>query len=415
MRLRNRWLEMTWILLACAGIAGGCGSDGGAAGRDLSEPDSGPRTDRQATRQRPSVPRAVPNTPAARAERIASRLSLAELAGQVVMTKLEGTAATTEELASIRSHHLGGIILFGANVADEAQLRSLLQTVGRARRAATSARVGLVVSVDQEGGDIRNVPFAPPEQSQPELAGGGPSQTRATALATGRGLRALGITMVLGPVADLAAPPNRTMTGRSFGEDARAAAPHVAAYVRGLQAGGVAAAAKHFPGFGASTANSDEAVAWVDRTRAQLLAEELVPFRAAVAAQTAAVMVSHGIHRQLGSTLPGTLDRRVATGLLRGDLGYEGVAMTDSMNAIGMREAWGGTVPEACPQAVGAGIDLVLLTGSMETARKCQERLVDAVRGGSLPIARLREAVARVLALQIQAEVRPASSTAPVQ
>jgi len=190
------------------------------------------------------------------------------------------------------------------------------------------------------------------------------------------------------------------MAGRAFGSDAATVAPFVAASVRGLQAGGVAAVAKHFPGFGASSANSDEAIAVVARTPAQLRAQELVPFRAAIAANTDAIMVSHGVYRGLGSKVPAILEPRIVTDLLRNELGFEGVAMTDSMNARGFREQWGDTVPRACPVAVAAGIDVLLLTGTIETATLCRERLLAAIAAGSLPASRVREAAGRVRTLK---------------
>ena len=336
----------------------------------------------------------------------AAELPLETLVGELVMTKLVGPTANEEELRAVARLQVGGIILFGPSVVDEPQLRALLGSLRKARTgAATRAGLppGLLVSVDQEGGSIRNVPFAPPDYTQPRLAETGDvGLARSEAKATGAALSALGITMDLGPVADLVQPPNRTMVGRSFGADPKTVASFIAPTVQGLEEGGVAAAAKHFPGFGASTANSDEAVAYVDRTLAELRREELVPFRAAIKAGTSAIMVSHGIHRELGSTLPGTLDPKISTTLLRDELGFEGVAMTDSMNARGLREAWGDTVPRACPVSIAAGIDLMLLTGTIETARLCRARILDAVRSGDLPEARVREAARRVIELRMR-------------
>ncbi len=352
--------------------------------------------------KQPSKPPAVPVAPAAPAESKAV-LPVEQIAGELVMTKLAGPTASADELAAIRSLQLGGVILFGWNVQDKAQLARLVRSLDAARAPAARRAglpAGVLVSVDQEGGEIRNVSFAPPERTQPELFGGPVETAKTEARAAGDALSAVGVSMDLGPVADLYQAPNHTMSGRAFGGDAEAVAPYVAATVAGLQAGGVAAAAKHFPGFGASSANSDDGVAHVDRTRAQLDAEELVPFRAAIDAGAAAVMVSHGIYDQLGATMPAVLEPRIVTTILRDQLGFEGVAMTDSMNAKGFRDAWGDTVPRACPRAVAAGIDLVLLTGSLETARLCRERIIDAVRDGSLPEARVREAAERVSALR---------------
>jgi beta-N-acetylhexosaminidase len=339
---------------------------------------------------------------------------LEQLVGELIMTKLVGPTATAEELQAIRRLQVGGIILFGPSVVDEAQLRALLTSLDDAREPAAT-RVGLeprlLISVDQEGGDIRNVPFAPPEEAQPSLASGSTGHAREVAADTGSALRALGISMDLGPVADLAMGPNRTMAGRAFGEDPAVVAPFVRATVEGLQSGGVAAVAKHFPGFGASSANSDEDVAYVDRSASELAADELVPFRAAIDAQVDAVMISHGIFRQLGSKLPASIEPKIATTLLRDQLGFEGVAMTDSMNAKGFRDAWGDTIPRACPVAIKAGIDLLLLTGSMETARSCRDRILDAVADGTLPEARVREAARRVI--ELRRRRAPAATAAP--
>jgi beta-N-acetylhexosaminidase len=377
------------VLLALLALVGaGCGSAstrGSAHRRDATNPTPATTTAKRETRPQPP------------------RIPLEQLVGELVMTKLAGPTASAEELEAVRSLQVGGIILFGPSVHDPAQLRALLASLEQARGdAATRAGLDpdLLVSVDQEGGAIRNVPFAPPEHTQPELATGSVDAARQEAQATGRALHELGISMDLGPVADLVQQPNRTMAGRSFGADPARVASYIGATVTGLQAGGVAAVAKHFPGFGASSANSDEAIAYVDRTRQQLLDDELVPFRAAMTAKVDAVMVSHGVFRTLGGTKPGTVDARISTDLLRDELGYTGVAMTDSMNAKGFRDAWGDTVPRACPAAIGAGIDLVLLTGTMETARLCRARILDAVRAGTLPEARVREAAARVMALR---------------
>ena len=370
------------LVLVLALVAGGCGSVEGT-GDDVVETTAPARSDAAA----------VPEPPAD------ADAPLADVVGDLVMTKLVGPVASVDELTAIGSLQLGGVILFGPNVQDSAQLRALTASLRRARLTTASAAdrpAELLISVDQEGGAIRNVPFAPPERTQPELAAGSVDAARAAARATAVALRAAGVNIDLGPVADLRQEPNHTMAGRAFGSDPKLTSPFVAASVAGLQSGGVAATAKHFPGFGASSANSDEAVAYVDRSRAELLQTELAPFRAAIDAGTELVMVSHGVYRSLGSRLPGTLDPRIATDLLRAELGFEGVAMTDSMNARGLREAWGDTVPRACPQAIRAGIDLVLLTGSLETARLCRQRILDAVEDGSLSETRVRAAVARV-------------------
>ena len=324
------------------------------------------------------------------------------------MTKFTGATPTAEELAAIRSGSLGGVILFGWNVQGPTQLRAFTQALNAAR-APAARRAGLpqnvLVSVDQEGGAIRNIPFAPPESTQPQLAMSRTDDTKAVGVSTGRAMREVGVSMVLGPVADLAEGPNRTMAGRSFGSDGETVGSFVAANVQGLQLTKVAAVVKHFPGFGASSENSDNGVARIDLPRATLEANDLRPFAAAIDAKVDVIMVSHGIYAGLDSKLPAVLEPKIVTDLLRTQLGFEGVAMTDSMNAKGFRDAWGSTVPAACPVAIAAGIDLVLVTGSLETASLCRRQIVDAVKAGTLPAARVREAAHRVE--QLRTRVAP--------
>lgn len=378
-------IERIGVIVAVILLAGAGGSACTANKRETATPAPPRRAATAAATA--ATPKPVASTPVAR------------LAGELIMTKLDAEALTPDERAAVRTGMVGGVILFGWNVQSPAQVRALTRELQSSRRIAVRGSTldpTLLISVDQEGGAIRNVPFAPPSVTQPQLASASPERARSEARATGRALRDVGINIDLGPVADLASAPNQTMSRRAFGSDPSAAARLVSASVAGLQEAGVAAAAKHFPGFGASSANSDEAVAYVDRSLEELREAELVPFRAAIQARAHVIMVSHGIHRSLGSTLPGTLDPRISTKLLRDELGFEGVAMTDSMNARGMRDAWGRTVPQACPRALAAGIDLLLLTGTLETARLCRARIIDAVADGTLSAERVREAAERV-------------------
>ncbi|MBC7460866.1 MAG: hypothetical protein H7287_05850 [Thermoleophilia bacterium] len=346
-----------------------------------------------------------PSPDAASADPTAT-LPVADLAGELVMTKLDGPTATAEELAAIRDGAVGNIVLFGPNVVDAAQLTALTASLDRARLARATKRglaPGVIVSVDQEGGSIRNIPFSPPESTQPEIAArGDATEPRAIGVSTGRGMRALGVSMVLGPVADLSEGPNRTMSGRSFGSDPAAVSKLITATVEGIQLTKTATAVKHFPGFGASSQNSDNGVAKVALTKEQLEGADLQPFRAAIAAKADAIMVSHGIYAAYGSTLPASIEPKIVTGLLKTRLKFAGVAMTDSMNARGFRDAWSSTVPMACPAAIAAGIDLVLLTGSLETATLCRKDIILAVDAGTLDESRVRDAARRVNELRMR-------------
>lgn len=383
-------ISLICVLLTASGLVGGCLDRASTKTNSPKPKPTKPITTTDASKKK------VSRDPA-------RTLPIEELAGELVMTKLVGAQATSTELDAIRSLQLGGVILFSWNVVDQAQLLKLTRSL-TAARAPAARRAGLpinmLVSVDQEGGAIRNVPFAPPEENQQIIASSSTRHAVQVGKATGEALVSVGVSMDLGPVADLAQPPNHTMASRAFSDDPQVAGRFVEATVRGLQESGVSAVVKHFPGFGASTANSDQDIAFVDRSRAELLKHELVPFRRAFQAGVDVVMVSHAVHRTLGSTMPGTIDPKISMSLLRDQLGYDGVAMTDSMNARGFRNVWNDTVPRACPRAISAGIDLVLLTGSLETARLCRARIVDALHEGTLSEERFREAASRVIALR---------------
>jgi len=334
---------------------------------------------------------------------------LAEQAGQLVMTKLSGEALSEVERDGLRRGRIGGVIVFDFGYANAAQLGELLADVQDVGSAASSARIGVLVAADQEGGGVRALGDLPPELGHPALGRGSLEATYEAALAAGQVLARSGLGIDLAPVADLASGPRRIMAGRSFGERAATVAPQVAAWVRGMQEGGVSATVKHFPGFGAASENSDLGVARVERTRAELLDEDIAAFEPALR-QADAVMISHGIYDGLGAELPASLAPEVVEPILREQLGYEGVAMTDSLNARGLREAWGKTVPAACAQAIKVGVDIALVTGSMETALLCRREIIRAVRAGDIPKQRLEDAVVRVLRLKDRRDLVPGAA-----
>jgi beta-N-acetylhexosaminidase len=336
-----------------------------------------------------------------------AKLDLDEQAGQLVMTLLRGPRLSDADRRTIRGQHLGGVIVFDDAWSGPAGMRALVAGAQAAARAGNGAGAGLLVATDQEPGANRELTSIAPAQSPAELAANGASEARAAGERTARELRAVGIDMDLAPVADLDEAPARVMRGRAFAADPAEAATAVEAFVRGIHDGGGSAVAKHFPGFGGATVNSDLGLARNARGRAQLLADDLQPFRAASRAKVDAIMVSHGLYAAIDPQRPASLSPAVVQGLLRDEVGYDGVAMTDSLNAKGVREATHGSVPEACADAVAAGIDIVLVTGTMETARICRRHIVDAVRDGAIPRSRVEEAATRVLRLKARLGLLP--------
>jgi beta-N-acetylhexosaminidase len=279
--------------------------------------------------------------------------------------------------------------------------------VNTATTAGVASRPHALLSIDQEGGIVKRVPDIAPTRSAPQLgATDRVAITRAQGLATARALVSLGIPFDLAPVADLDLGPRHVMRARSFGSSPAKVARHVAAFATGLRAGGGATAVKHFPGFGGASVNSDDALAHVTRTRAQLVAD-LLPFRSAVAAGADAIMISHGVYTAIDRRHPASTSPAIYR-LLRQDLGFDGVAITDSLHADGFRAATHVSIPEGCVRAIAAGADIALLTGPLRDAVACRASIVAAVHSGRITRARLDQAATRVLRLKSRLGLLPA-------
>jgi len=291
---------------------------------------------------------------------------------------------------------LGGVCLFARNIADHGQLAAL-----NAEILAANPRA--VIALDEEGGDVTRL-FADVGSPYPGNAVLGrlddPAATEAVAAEVGRALRRTGCTLTFAPDVDVNNDPDNPVIGvRSFGDDAALVARHGVAWTRGVQATGVGATAKHFPGHGDTATDSHLSLPVVDRSLDELRERELVPFAAAVRAGAVAVMTSHIVLPQVDPDVPATFSRAVATGLLRDELGFTGVLVTDALDMAGASSP-GGT-PESAVRALAAGCDLLCL-GNDNTDDQV-EAIVAAVRAavadGSLGADRVAEAVGRVHAM----------------
>ena len=316
------------------------------------------------------------------------RLSLEEQVGQLVVMSFRGTIAPEYVLAALREKRSAGVILFGGNVGSPSQLRAL---TGSLRRAGGRP----LVAVDQEGGRVRRVPWAGPLRSQAEQAAAG--AVRSDAATAARELRGLGITVNLAPVADVPSVGHAAIASRAFSRDPALVSASVRAAVRGWQASGIAAAAKHFPGLGGAVANTDDAVVRIPRSRAELEQVDLAPFRAAVAAGVRLVMVGHARYPALDRYRIASQSAPIIDGILRGELGFDGVAVTDSLEARASLST--GSLDTVAERAIRAGADILLLTGR-GSYRPVYDHLLAVARTDPAFRARVRESAARVFALK---------------
>jgi beta-N-acetylhexosaminidase len=317
------------------------------------------------------------------------RLSLAQQVGRMVILRFAGTEAPGYVREALRRRRVAGVILFRDNAVDEEQVRSLTDSLRTA-----SGDLEPLVCVDQEGGEVRILPWAPPERSAPEQQASG--TVREDAAAAGRALAAAGANVTLAPVADLPSVDGSALAGRAFSSDSDAATAAIAESIGGWQDAGVATTVKHFPGLGGATVNTDDGPATIARTRRQL-DEDLQPFVWAVEAGSEFVMASHATYPALDREHIASQSPAIIDGLLRDELGYEGVVMTDSLEAAAVQAV--ADVEEAAIASAEAGVDLILTTGRGSYNRVFRAMLARAREDATFR-GRVRASAARVLAAQ---------------
>lgn len=363
-----------------------------------------------------AAPAAVSTGTKDRLTRLISRMSIEEKVGQLFVMRVYGHSATDPDQADIdlnleemgvrnaaeliAEYHVGGIIYFAwaHNTRDPLQIAGLSNGI---QRAALDQRnpVPLLISTDQEHGIVARV--GKPATLLPGAmalgAGGSASAARRAARIAGGELAAMGIVQNYAPVADVNVNPANPVIGvRSFGADPAAVARMVAAQVEGYQSAGIAATSKHFPGHGDTTVDSHTGIPVITHTRQEWEEIDAPPFRAAIAAGIDSIMTAHIQFPALDAgNDPATLSRPILTGILREELGYDGVVVTDALNMQGVREKYGDhRVPVL---ALLAGVDQLLNPPDLAVA---WNGVLDAVRSGEVTEARLDESILRIFLLK---------------
>ncbi|MBL7256273.1 glycoside hydrolase family 3 protein [Paractinoplanes lichenicola] len=354
---------------------------------------------------------AFPVTAAAR-DRLAG-MTLAEKVGQMVVSYVYGESATSVSAAdataneamfgagvttgaqAVEKYHLGGVIYFtwSRNLANPPQIAALSNGLQRAAMGDTG--IPLQISTDQEGGTVNRI-GAPLAISPGNMAIGATFDPRTAydaAKVSGTELRALGITVTHAPVVDVNTNPRNAADGvRAFSDRTAHVATFGVAAERGYRAAGIGTTAKHFPGLGDTTVNTDNGVAVTDESRAQILRTHVPPFRAIIAAGAESIMAAHIVAPSLDPTgVPASLSRPIITGLLRDQLGFDGVVVTDALEAAALEDY---TDEQVIIGAVRAGVDQLLMPRSVPGAIRI---LLDAVESGQLSERRIDQSVRRIL------------------
>jgi beta-N-acetylhexosaminidase len=316
-------------------------------------------------------------------------------AGALVWAGFDGDAVPGPLLDAIERGRIGGLLLF----AYRGNIRSREQVRGMLREAVDAAGRGGIppvpVGVDQEGGSVVRIGYGAVFPSAMAIAAtGDPRNAERVARAVALGLRADGIAMNHAPVCDVNVDPHNPVIGtRAFGDDAAAVARYCAQWVKGSEGAGVASSPKHFPGHGATAHDTHHTTVDVTADRATLERRELVPFRAAIAAGASSVMTAHVRYPALDGDAIATLSPRILGDLLRGELHFTGMVITDALDMSGVTQVE--TPEHLAARAVNAGIDAVMFTTGLEQQLAASEQLALGVTPATLGAAIVRAAAFR--------------------
>ncbi|MFL5649109.1 MAG: glycoside hydrolase family 3 N-terminal domain-containing protein [Chloroflexota bacterium] len=324
--------------------------------------------------------------------------TLAQLIGQKLVVRMSGTTPSADLLGRIERGEIGGVILFGSNIIDSTQLRAL---TGRLQAAAsTGGQPRLLIAVDQEGGSVRHIPWAPPTMSARQMGiDGRTSVALAQGTAAGSALHGLGLNVDFAPVADVPVTTKSFMyrAGRTFSFYPSKTSRLANAFATGLMSKGVAPTMKHFPGIGRSRLNTDQYAVTLYAGRTTLAAG-LVPYQTAIAKQIPLIMLSNATYTAYDTVNGAGWSHAISIGLLRNQLGFTGVSITDSLT--GTAKARGIAEWRLAVRAARAGTDMILVTDSEASTRLVYSKLMTWSANGSISRALLQASYQRILALK---------------
>lgn len=315
-------------------------------------------------------------------------MSLEEKVGQLLMFGFDGTEPSPTAKRLLSERHAGGVILFYRNIRDGNHLPELV-----AELEALATRP-LLLAADQEGGSVLRVrQGASLLPSAMGLARLGPEAVREAATICGREMRAMGLNINLAPVLDVNNPANPGIGIRSFSSATGEVARLGESYTMALQATGVLACVKHFPGKGSARLDAHLDLPVIDSTPEKVRSRDLAPFQRAFAAGAAAAMTSHCVYSKWDDR-PATLSKRILTGLLRDELRFDGILITDDMEMGAIARYHKGT--DAAVAAFEAGADVILICRDPKLQESAIDAIVRAVKSGQIPKSRLDESIARI-------------------
>lgn len=306
----------------------------------------------------------------------------------------EGTRTALEEYA------VGGIVYFKSNIESEQQLKDMIQNTRQ------YSRYPLFIAVDEEGGSVSRLATAGLVEEQASAAAigatGDSSNAYQAGVSIGGYLADYGFNLDFAPVADINNVEGSVMKDRAYGSDAAAVSPFVAAMLSGLQEQGVTACLKHFPGLGSTTADTHDGIANIERTAEELRSQELTVFQAGIDAGVGMIMVGHASAESLsGDKTPASMSEAIVTGILRNELGFEGIVITDAMNMAAVSQYY--TSEQAAVMALKAGCDMVLMP---ENFLQAYAGVLNAVTEGTISEERINDSLRRIYRIKYAEEFK---------
>ena len=322
-------------------------------------------------------------------------MSVRDMVGQMFVVSVGGTEPDYYIEKMVRERNIGGVILFGHNMKSEAQVKSLTAAL-QELSISTKPAVPLFVAVDQEGGDIASAPWVAPQPAAAEIGSrGDPDEARAVASEIGREILRAGVNTNFAPVVDTGF--GAAIGNRSYGEDPALVARMGKASVEGFEDAGVVSAAKHFPNHGPATSDSHVSLPVIRHDEETIESYDLPPFRAAVEAGVPMVMVGHLLYPAIDPEHPASLSKE-AISMLREDLGFDGVVVTDDLAMAGA--SGGGPPARTAVEAVRAGADLLIISSPPPQQADAYDAVVAAVESGEISRAQVRKSVERLLTVK---------------
>jgi beta-N-acetylhexosaminidase len=338
------------------------------------------------------------------AARYVAHMSLDDKLGQLIIMQYTETDYTAQQAAMVKPFHPGGVILYGYALGSASQARALLAG------GQHDSPIPMFVFTDQEGGVVDRLfesGYLPNQMSAPAIAAtGNPAVAEREGALAAKDLLSFGFNADLAPVVDVAVVNGPDQWGRCFGSTPAPVVTYAGAYLRGMQNAGVVGTLKHFPGLGASTTDAHTTLPVINRTRAEIESTEIAPYRALIATgQVHMIMSTDLLMPALDPVMPAEISKPIITGILRDELHYDGIAMTDALYMAGVSAHWNFT--QASVLAIEAGNDMIMAPYTPGLIAGIIGGLKQAISSGQLPMSQVDNSVRRIIASKMLFHLLP--------